>query len=74
VFSISALSLRDRIAPPSWASSPSRCPTSCRASPQRPAKIRWLGEGVSAQNEEIFRDLLGLKDNDIRQMRDDGII
>jgi crotonobetainyl-CoA:carnitine CoA-transferase CaiB-like acyl-CoA transferase len=39
-----------------------------------PGEIRWLGEGIGAQNEEIFRDLLGLNDGDIRQMRDDGVI
>jgi crotonobetainyl-CoA:carnitine CoA-transferase CaiB-like acyl-CoA transferase len=39
-----------------------------------PGEIRWLGEGIGAQNEEIFRDLLGLKDNDLRQMRDEGVI
>ena len=39
-----------------------------------PGEIRWLGEGLGAQNEEIFRDLLGLKDSELRQMRDDGVI
>jgi len=39
-----------------------------------PGEIRWLGEGIGAQNDEIFRDLLGLSDGDIRQMRDDGVI
>ena len=39
-----------------------------------PGEIRWLGAGLGAQNEEIFRDLLGLKDADLRQMRDDGVI
>ena len=39
-----------------------------------PGEIRWLGEGIGAQNEEIFRDLLGLKDNDLQQMRDEGVI
>ena len=39
-----------------------------------PGEICWLGEGLGAQNEEIFRDLLGLADSDLRQMRDDGVI
>jgi len=39
-----------------------------------PGEIRWLGEGIGAQNEEIFRGLLGLMDEDIRQMRDEGVI
>jgi crotonobetainyl-CoA:carnitine CoA-transferase CaiB-like acyl-CoA transferase len=39
-----------------------------------PGEIRWLGEALGAQNEEIFRDLLGLKDNDLSQLRDEGVI
>jgi crotonobetainyl-CoA:carnitine CoA-transferase CaiB-like acyl-CoA transferase len=39
-----------------------------------PGEIRWLGEGIGARNEEIFRDLLGLEDADLRQMRDEGVI
>jgi hypothetical protein len=34
----------------------------------------WLGEGLGAQNEEIFQDLLGLKTDEIRRMRDEGVI
>jgi crotonobetainyl-CoA:carnitine CoA-transferase CaiB-like acyl-CoA transferase len=39
-----------------------------------PGEIRWLGEGIGAQNDEIFRDLLGLQDGDLKQMRDEGVI
>jgi crotonobetainyl-CoA:carnitine CoA-transferase CaiB-like acyl-CoA transferase len=39
-----------------------------------PGEIRWLGESIGAQNEEIFRDLLGLQDGDLQQMRDEGVI
>jgi crotonobetainyl-CoA:carnitine CoA-transferase CaiB-like acyl-CoA transferase len=39
-----------------------------------PGEIRWLGEGIGAQNEEIFRDLLGLQEVDLKQMRDEGVI
>ena len=39
-----------------------------------PGEIRWLGEGIGAQNEEIFRDLLGLGDSDLEQMHDEGVI
>jgi crotonobetainyl-CoA:carnitine CoA-transferase CaiB-like acyl-CoA transferase len=39
-----------------------------------PGEIRWLGEGIGAQTEEIFRDLLGLKDQDLAQMRIEGVI
>jgi crotonobetainyl-CoA:carnitine CoA-transferase CaiB-like acyl-CoA transferase len=39
-----------------------------------PGEIRWLGESLGAQNAEIFRDLLGLKDADLEEMRDAGVI
>jgi crotonobetainyl-CoA:carnitine CoA-transferase CaiB-like acyl-CoA transferase len=39
-----------------------------------PGEVRWLGEGIGAQNEEIFRDLLGLEDADLCQLRDEGVI
>jgi crotonobetainyl-CoA:carnitine CoA-transferase CaiB-like acyl-CoA transferase len=39
-----------------------------------PGEIRWLGESLGAQNEEIFRDLLGLEESELKQMRDDGVI
>jgi crotonobetainyl-CoA:carnitine CoA-transferase CaiB-like acyl-CoA transferase len=39
-----------------------------------PGEINWLGEGIGAQNEEVFRGLLGLKDGDLKQMRDEGVI
>jgi crotonobetainyl-CoA:carnitine CoA-transferase CaiB-like acyl-CoA transferase len=41
---------------------------------QTPGEIRWLGEGVGAQNEEIFKGLLGLNDDDLARMRDEGVI
>ena len=39
-----------------------------------PGGIRWLGEGLGSHNAEIFHDLLGLKDADLDQMRDAGVI
>jgi crotonobetainyl-CoA:carnitine CoA-transferase CaiB-like acyl-CoA transferase len=39
-----------------------------------PGEIRWLGESVGAQNEEIFKGLLGLEDEQITRMRDEGVI
>src|SRR6201986_2087920 len=39
-----------------------------------PGEIQWLGEAIGAQNEEIFRDLLGLKDHELSEMRDQGVI
>jgi crotonobetainyl-CoA:carnitine CoA-transferase CaiB-like acyl-CoA transferase len=39
-----------------------------------PGEVRWLGEGIGARNEEVFRDLLGLKDADLNRLRDEGVI
>ncbi len=39
-----------------------------------PGEVRWLGEGIGAQNEEVFRGLLGLEDADLEQMRTQGVI
>jgi crotonobetainyl-CoA:carnitine CoA-transferase CaiB-like acyl-CoA transferase len=39
-----------------------------------PGEIQWLGEAIGAQNEEIFRDLLGLKEDELSEMRDQGVI
>jgi len=39
-----------------------------------PGKIHWLGEAIGAQNDEIFRDLLGLKEDELSEMRDQGVI
>ena len=39
-----------------------------------PGEIRWLGEGIGARNDEIFRDLLGLTEIELKQMRDAGVI
>jgi crotonobetainyl-CoA:carnitine CoA-transferase CaiB-like acyl-CoA transferase len=39
-----------------------------------PGEIRWLGEGVGAQNAEIFKELLGLNGDDLGALRKQGII
>jgi len=39
-----------------------------------PGEIRWLGEGIGAQNEDVFRDLLGLDESELRRMREAGVI
>lgn len=39
-----------------------------------PGEIRWLGEGLGAQNAEIFKDLLGLNGDDLGALRQQGII
>jgi crotonobetainyl-CoA:carnitine CoA-transferase CaiB-like acyl-CoA transferase len=39
-----------------------------------PGEIRWLGEGLGAQNAEIFGELLGLDRDDIGALREQGVI
>jgi len=41
---------------------------------ETPGKIRWLGEGVGAQNHEIFGSLLGLNSLEIQSLREQGVI
>jgi crotonobetainyl-CoA:carnitine CoA-transferase CaiB-like acyl-CoA transferase len=41
---------------------------------QTPGQIYWLGEGLGAQNDEVFGNLLGLNDAEIARLRDDGVI
>jgi crotonobetainyl-CoA:carnitine CoA-transferase CaiB-like acyl-CoA transferase len=39
-----------------------------------PGEIRWLGEGLGAQNHEIFQDILGLESAEITRLREEGVI
>jgi len=39
-----------------------------------PGEIRWLGEGLGAQNMEVFGGLLGLDSDDLGALREQGII
>jgi crotonobetainyl-CoA:carnitine CoA-transferase CaiB-like acyl-CoA transferase len=39
-----------------------------------PGEIRWLGEGLGAQNEDVFENLLGLEGNEVQRLREDGVI
>jgi crotonobetainyl-CoA:carnitine CoA-transferase CaiB-like acyl-CoA transferase len=41
---------------------------------ETPGKIRWLGEGLGAQNEEILEGLLELSKTEIDQLRAAGVI
>jgi crotonobetainyl-CoA:carnitine CoA-transferase CaiB-like acyl-CoA transferase len=39
-----------------------------------PGEIRWLGAGLGAQNEEIFQGLLGLGVDEVRTLREQGVV
>jgi crotonobetainyl-CoA:carnitine CoA-transferase CaiB-like acyl-CoA transferase len=39
-----------------------------------PGEIRWLGEGLGAQNQAIFHELLGLDGEEIETLREQGVI
>jgi len=34
----------------------------------------WAGPDLGEHNHEVFVDLLGLKESDVKKMQDDGII
>ena len=39
-----------------------------------PGEIRWLGEALGARNDTVFRDLLGLDEAEISELRSAGVI
>lgn len=39
-----------------------------------PGEIRWLGNGLGAQNDEILKNLLGLDSGEVSLLREQGII
>ena len=39
-----------------------------------PGEIRWLGEGLGAQNAEVFEGLLGLTKDEVEELRQAGVI
>ena len=41
---------------------------------ETPGEIRWLGEGLGSANDDIYRGLLGLRDDELAQMREAGVI
>ena len=41
---------------------------------ETPGDIRWLGEELGAQNEEIYKGLLELSSAEIEELRISGVI
>ena len=39
-----------------------------------PGSVRWLGPRLGEHNTEVFKDLLGLGDDDLRRLADEGVI
>jgi crotonobetainyl-CoA:carnitine CoA-transferase CaiB-like acyl-CoA transferase len=39
-----------------------------------PGEIRWLGEGLGAQNDNVLEGLLGLTKEEVRRLRIEGVI
>lgn len=39
-----------------------------------PGRTEWAGPAVGAHNEEVFSDLLGLTDDEIRELREQGVV
>jgi len=41
---------------------------------ETPGEIRWLGEALGAQNDDVFEGLLKLTKDEVQQLRSDGVI
>jgi crotonobetainyl-CoA:carnitine CoA-transferase CaiB-like acyl-CoA transferase len=41
---------------------------------ETPGEIRWLGEGLGGHNAEIFKTILGLNDEEIGRLKEQGTI
>ncbi len=41
---------------------------------ETPGRVRWIGPALGAHNEEIYRGLLGLGDERLRELRERGVI
>ncbi|NOY55409.1 MAG: CoA transferase [Actinobacteria bacterium] len=41
---------------------------------ETPGRIRWAGRRLGEDNEEVFRDELGLTEEDLQRLQDEGII
>ena len=39
-----------------------------------PGEIRWLGNALGAQNDDVFKDLLGLNPEEINALQRQGVI
>jgi len=39
-----------------------------------PGEIRWLGEAIGAQNDNVLEGLLGLSSEEVRRLRMEGVI
>lgn len=39
-----------------------------------PGEIRWLGPEIGAHNQEIYGDLLGLSENAIKNLKEEGVL
>lgn len=41
---------------------------------ETPATVRWLGPALGAHTDEVFRDMLGLEQSEIENLRSNGVI
>jgi succinyl-CoA--D-citramalate CoA-transferase len=39
-----------------------------------PGAIRWAGRGIGADNQEVYRELLGIKEEQLKELSEKGIV
>lgn len=49
-------------------------PSVCPVLTETPGEINWIGQPVGAFNDEIYRDMLGMDDEELQELKENGII
>ncbi|WP_294147439.1 CaiB/BaiF CoA-transferase family protein [uncultured Clostridium sp.] len=49
-------------------------PSVCPVLTETPGEINWIGQPVGAFNDEIYRDMLGMGDEELKELKENGII
>lgn len=49
-------------------------PSVCPVLSETPGEICWLGQEVGAQNDEVYKEMLGLSDDRIKELKEKGVI
>ncbi len=49
-------------------------PSVCPVLTETPGEINWIGQPVGAFNDEIYRDMLGMGDEELQELKENGII
>lgn len=49
-------------------------PSVCPVLTETPGEIKWIGQPVGTFNEEIYKGLLGMRDEDLKELKEKGVI